>query len=80
MTEKDDGVLGIIYHVKPDGTISYRCRGIGAKYDLFYRWLNLTSYRCTSEDWPWDFFVFGNAKDHQRLLDNFSAYVSEDKG
>lgn len=72
--------LGIYWWCKSDGTIGYRCRGIGAKYTKFYReWIPTTSYRSTGDDWPWDFFVFDDPRDHARLIKDFSNDVFEDK-
>jgi hypothetical protein len=77
--DETPNVLGIFWWIKEDGTIRYRCRGIGKQYDRFYQeWVPGSSYRCTSTDWPWDFFVFDDPKDHDRLLKDFPAYVIED--
>lgn len=75
----DGNILGIIWWDADDGR-HYRCRGFGIKYRYFYdRWIKTTSYRCTSEDWPWDFFVFDDPNDHERLIQEFPGDVSEDK-
>ena len=73
-------VLGINWHRygkdMPHG-VAYECRGIGPTYKRFYEWLSTTSYRCTGEDWPWDFFVFDDAKDHDRMMELFGAHIVE---
>ena len=72
-------VLGVYWWREEDGSIHYRARGIGPKYSRFYEWLHKTSYRCTSTDWPWDFFVFDDPEDHQRLINEFGFDVMEDR-
>lgn len=72
-----DDILGIIWWDAEDGR-HYRCRGIGPKYEHFYIWCKYTSYRCTSEDWPWDYFVFDDPNDHGRLVMEFPSDVWED--
>lgn len=65
----DDGVVGINFRRnKIINSIHYEARGNGPKYRRLYEWLNKSSYRCTGDDWPWDFFVFDDPKDHERLL------------
>lgn len=74
-----DDVLGVYWWRNEDDIIQYRARGIGPKYTRLYEWLPKTSYRCTSTDWPWDFFVFDNPEDHQRLINEFGFDVMEDR-
>jgi hypothetical protein len=74
----DDGVLGV-YWWRDEKGIHYRARGIGPKYERLYRWLGKSSYRCTSVDWPWDFFMFDDPADHDRLIKDFGKDVMEDK-
>lgn len=70
-------VMGIIWGFNPDGTKSYRCRGIGKTYDRFYReWVPQSSYRCTGVNFPWDYFVFDDDSDHAILLMDFGDIVS----
>jgi hypothetical protein len=72
-------ILFIRWWKNEDGSIHYRCRGIGSKYVDFYRsWIPNSSYRCTSEDFPWDYFVFDNPEDHDRLLRDYQNDVGED--
>lgn len=78
MNNDNPDVLGVIWWRKPDGSIHYRARGIGPTYSRFYKWLDDTSYRCTSTDWPWDFFVFDDPKDHDRLIAEFGKDVEEE--
>ena len=78
--ENPDGVVGINWHRYGENTphgIQYECRGIGPVYKRVYEWLNKSSYRCTGQDWPWDFFVFDDPKDHDRLIEKFGEHVSE---
>lgn len=76
MTDPD--VIGF-YWWWEDGVRHYRCRGIGPKYTDFYRnWIPTSSYRCTGDDWPWDFFVFADPADHERLIAKFPDDVMED--
>lgn len=78
--DEEPNILGIFWWTKEDGTIRYRARGIGEQYRKFYHeWVPGSSYRCTSTDWPWDFFVFDDPKDHDRLLKDFPEDVIEDK-
>jgi hypothetical protein len=53
----------------------YRSKGIGKKYDELYRWIYTTSYKCTSEDMPWDYFIFQDPADHDRLIEKFGDDV-----
>jgi hypothetical protein len=71
-------VLGIYYNKRDDGTLQYRCRGFGRKYELLYRWLPTTSYRCTGEDFPWDYFVFDDPQDHVTMCQMFAGDVMDD--
>lgn len=60
--------------------IHYRCRGVGETYNYFYRvWVPKSSYKCTSEDFPWDYFIFTDPADHQRLLEDFPDCVEEEE-
>jgi hypothetical protein len=71
-------VIGIYWWVE-DGIKHYRCRGIGPKYEKFYKeWIPSSSYKCTGDDWPWDFFMFTDPKDHDRLIADFPGDVFED--
>lgn len=76
----EPNVLGIMWwDNEEDGLRHYRCQGVGPIYKHFYKeWVPKSSYRCTSIDWPWDFFVFDNPKDHDRLIQDFPNCVSED--
>ena len=74
----DDGVLGIVWWDGDDGIRHYRCRGTGPKYEHFYVWAKYSSYRCTSSDWPWDYFVFDDPADHDRLIREFPKDVWKD--
>jgi hypothetical protein len=74
----DADVMGIYWWVE-DGIKHYRCRGIGPKYTKFYReWIPSSSYKPTGEDWPWDYFIFTNPEDHNRLVADFPGDVIED--
>lgn len=71
-------VLGVYWWRNDEGTIQYRARGIGPKYMKLYKWLDKSSYRCTSVDWPWDFFIFDDPADHDKLIAEFGDDVIED--
>ena len=76
---EDNDIIGIIWWTDDDGSIHYRCRGIGKTYRKFYEeWVPTSSYRCTSVDFPWDFFVFDNPADHDRLIQDFPGIVVKD--
>ena len=73
----DNDIIGICYWDDDTGR-HYGVRGIGPKYDHFYIWIKYTSARFTSNDWPWDYFVFDEPSDHDRLLREFPGDVYED--
>jgi len=76
--KEEPNVLGICYW-EDNGIIHYGCRGIGKKYDDFYRnWIPKSSHKCTSEDFPWDYFVFTDPADHERLLRDYPEDVYKD--
>jgi len=76
---EDNDIIGIIWWTDDDGSIHYRCRGTGETYRKFYEeWVPTSSYRCTSVDFPWDFFVFDNPIDHDRLIQDFPGIVVKD--
>ena len=74
-------VLGIVWYDDKENNIRrYRCRGVGEKYTKFYReWVPKSSYKCTGSDFPWDYFIFKDSKDHDRLVNDFPGDVFEDK-
>ncbi len=75
----DDGSLVIYWWHKDDNSIGYRCRGHGSIYASFYnKWILTSSYRSTGEDFPWDFFVFDDLDDHERLIKDYPNCVFED--
>jgi len=75
----DYNVIGIVWWKEKDGTIKYGCRGTGPKYRNFYaNWVPNSSYRCTSTDWPWDYFVLDNPDDHDRILKDYADDIYED--
>lgn len=66
----------VVYYSKTDNGIKYRCGGYGSTYDHFYnKWIPSSSYQCTSVDFPWDYFIFRDPEDHQRLLDDYPNCV-----
>jgi hypothetical protein len=73
----EDDVL-VIYYREKDGVRHYRSRGFGKKYDEMYRWIWTTSYKCTSDDFPWDYFIFQDPSDHDRLVEKFGDDVIYD--
>jgi hypothetical protein len=74
-----DDVLVIIYYDDENGIRHYRCSGAGYRYrKLYSEWFPTSSYRCTDEDFPWDYFVFDDSNDYDRLVHDFPACVSED--
>lgn len=75
MKEEHD-ILGISYWEDDYGDIYYSCRGTGKKYTDFYRnWVPNSSYENTGLDWPWDYFVFTDPADHERLLRDYPEDV-----
>lgn len=73
-------IFCVYWYKLKDGSIEYRCRGIGSTYKKFYNeWIWKSSYRCIGEDFPWDFFVFDEPEDHDRLLKDFPNDIFEDK-
>ena len=71
----DTDIFAIIWW-QGDNGIHYRCRGIGESYRQFYNeWIPNSSYRCTSSDFPWDYFVFDDHSDHERLINDFPNNV-----
>lgn len=74
-----DDVIGFPWWWK-DGIRHYGCRGIGPKYTYFYRvFAPSSSYRSTSEDFPWDYFVFDDPADHERLVSLYPNDVWEEE-
>lgn len=70
----------VYYYTGNDGLIHYRCRGVGSKYNYFYEeWIKQSSYRCTGDDMPWDYFVFDDPNDHERLVYDFPGDVVSDE-
>lgn len=54
----------------------YGCRGIGPDYNEFYnKFLVGKSYKCISEDFPWDYFIFTDIKDEQEFLKKYSLMI-----
>lgn len=79
MNEERD-ILLIIWWLSQDNEIHYRCSGIGPTYTKLYKeWFPKSSYRCVCDDFPWDYFVFDNQEDHQRLLKDYDGFVIEDE-
>lgn len=73
-----EDVIGFAWYWK-DGVRHYGCRGIGQRYEDFYRnWISGSSYRCVRVDWPWDIFVFDDPIDHDRLVADYPDDVYED--
>jgi hypothetical protein len=72
-------IFNILWWKDDSGIINYSCRGFGKTYNEFYKnWIPTSSYRCTLEDFPWDYFVFDDPADHERLLKDFPESVSND--
>ena len=76
MTEED--ALSIIHWVDEQNVVHYGCRGFGETYKKFYEWLSTTSYKCTSNDWPWDYFIFTNYHDCAKLHEYWGMYIMQD--
>lgn len=71
-------ILGICWR-EIDGVRTYRCRGLGPKYEYFYStWVPKSSYKCISVDWPWDTFILTDPNDHEKLIELFPNDVEED--
>lgn len=59
-----------------DGERHYGCRGIGPDYNDFYsNFIRGTSYKSTSNDFPWDYFVFSDIADEQKFLKKYSSKI-----
>ena len=73
---EEPNVLGFNSFIAQDGNRHYGCRGIGADYDEFYdKFLVGKSYKSTSEDWPWDYFIFLDINDEQLFLEKYSNLI-----
>jgi hypothetical protein len=71
--------FGIVWWDDLNKGRQYSCRGIGKQYADFYKnWVPKSSYRSVGEDWPWDFFVFDDPKDHDRLIADYPDDVWRD--
>jgi hypothetical protein len=55
-----------------NGKRCYGCRGMGPRYQEFYKWVRTNSYKCVGDDMPWDYFVFAAFADENEFLDNYS--------
>ena len=78
----DTDVLGIIWWIKlRDGKEirTYRSRGRGQKYNRLYKWLPTTSYKCIGEDFPWDYWIFTDEADHDKMCALFGTDVRHEK-
>jgi len=76
----DKGVLGFNCHLSKktwngvDYFVRiYACRGIGTKYDEFYKWLNTVKHVTTSCDWPWHYFYFEDMREEQIFLSKYAS-------
>lgn len=38
---------------------------------IYKNWIPNSSYKCTSDDFPWDYFVFTDPSDHWSLLRDY---------
>lgn len=77
----DNGVIGFCSFITKEGTRRYGCRGMGKVYQYFYdNFIVGKSYKSTSEDWPWDYFVFEDIKDEQKFLNKYSKDIYYDIG
>jgi hypothetical protein len=75
MNPKSPDVIGFVAFIT-DGVRHYGCRGIGRRYSEFYnKFIVGKSYKCTTEDWPWDYFYFTDIKDEQTFLQKYSAEI-----
>ena len=77
-----DDVLGIYWWIEIHNgkqIRKYRSKGIGKKYDSLYKWLPTTSYKCIHEDFPWDYWIFTDEVDHDRMCKLFGEDVWHDK-
>lgn len=72
-------MIGIPYWTTDtDDKIHYGCKGSGPRYIEFYEWIKTTSYKCTSEDFPWDYFIFEDPKDDAEILIQFGDCMWND--
>ena len=60
---------------------AFSIRGLGARYDSLYRWLNgkKCSARSVANDWPWDTIVFDDPFDEQSFLVYYEGTISFDE-
>jgi hypothetical protein len=70
----DTNILGFNSFIH-NGERHYGCRGLGKDYSAFYAWVSTTSYHCTSDDWPWDYFIFKDPKDEEQFLSRYSHLI-----
>ena len=73
-----ENILTIIHWQDEENVNHFGCRGIGEDYRRFYEWLRTTSYKCTSEDWPWDYFIFTSPEDSVKLHEHWGMYIMHD--
>lgn len=76
----EDNVLGIYYSIDAEGVKHYRCRGMGRDYMLFYGWIGRSrSYRCTHEDFPWDYFIIRDPEEDREMNELFGYAIVMDE-
>ena len=74
--KEESNVLGFNCFITDQNERHYGCRGIGKDYDEFYNnFLDGKSYECTSENFPWDYFIFTNIHDEQSFLAKYSDKI-----
>lgn len=72
----NENILGFSSFITEHGERHYGCRGFGIDYDYFYnKFIIGKSYRCVSENFPWDYFIFTNIKDEQEFLNKYSSKI-----
>ena len=73
-----ENILSIIHWHDEENVEHFGCRGTGEHYCRFYEWLRTTSYKCTADDWPWDYFIFTNLQDSVTLHKQWGMYIMHD--
>ena len=74
----NENILSIIQWKDEEDVQHFGCRGVGENYSRFYAWLRTTSYKCTSDDFPWDYFIFTNPQDSVKLQEYWGMYIEQD--
>lgn len=76
---KDDSDMLIFTHVREDGVRVFRCKYTpGNTYQLLYKKLRESSYKCIHQNMPWDYWIFENKADEETFYECFKWFMVED--